>query len=128
MTSPSSNADNATDTKAGKGTPKADTCEEVTSPSSEILSLVPVTDNAGAQTPPSKRRKYTMRRRKDGASSVPIQGILTSKLVVVCRKAATFLIGVSPQLLQRVLEGQEDGRRKGMRLPNDSVTSGPMSV
>ena len=96
VTSPSSNADNATDTKAGQGTPKADTCEEVTSPSSEILSLVPVTDNAGAHTPPSKRRKYTMRRRKDGAPSVPIQGILTSKPVVVCRKAAEFLIGVSP--------------------------------
>ena len=128
VTSPSSNADNATDTKAGQGTPKADTCEDITSPSSEILSLVPVHDNVGARIMPSKIRKYTMRRRKDGAPSVPIQGILTSKLVVVCRKAAAFKIGVSPQQVQRVLEGQADGRRKGMRLPCDSVTSGPMSV
>ena len=128
MTNPSSNADNATDTKAGKGNSKADTCEEVTSPSSEILSLVPVTEYAGAHTPPSKRRKYTMRRRKDGAPSVPIQGILTSKPVAVGRKATAFLIGVSPQRVQRVLEGQEDGRRKGMMLPNDSVASGPTSV
>ena len=128
MTGPSSNEDNATDTNAGEGTHKADTCEEVTSPSSEILSLAPVHDNVGAHTWHSKRHKYTMRRRKDGAPSVPIQRILTSKPLAVCRKATTFLIGVSPQRAQRVLEGQEDGRRKGMRLPNVSVTSGPMSV
>jgi hypothetical protein len=128
VTSSSSNEDNATDTKAGEGTPKAETCEEVTSPSRDILPLLPVNPDAGAQTVPSKRRKYTMRRRKDWAPSVPIQGILTSKPVVVCRKAAEFLIGVSPQRVQRVLEGQEDGRRRGMRLPNDSLTSGPMSL
>ena len=90
VTSPSSNADNATDTKARKGTPKADTCEEVTSPSSEILSLVPVTDNVGAHTPPSKRRKYTMRRRKDGAPSLPMQGILSRMPLAVSARQRAF--------------------------------------
>ena len=27
-----------------------------------------------------------------------------------------------------MLEGQKDGRKKGLRLPNDSLTSGPMNV
>jgi len=89
-TSPSSNEENATDTKTGA--PEAETCEEVTSPSNEILPLVPVDDDAGTQTMPSKRRKYTMRRKRDCAPSVPTQGILTSKPVVVCRQAAEFLI------------------------------------
>ena len=106
VTSPSNNEDNATDTKAGEGIPKADTCEEVTSPSSEILSLVPVDDDVGAHTRPSKIRKYTMRRKRAGAPSVPVQGILTSKPVVVCRKAALVLSGVSAQGVQRTCVGR----------------------
>jgi hypothetical protein len=92
---------------------KADTCEEVTSPSSEILSLVPVDDDVGAHTKPNKIRKYTMRKKRAGAPSVPVQGILASKPVVLCHKAALFLIGVSAQRVQRVLEGPEDGRMQG---------------
>ena len=57
VASPSNNADNATDTQANEGIPKADTCEEVTLPSSEILALVPVNDDVGAHTRPNKRRK-----------------------------------------------------------------------
>ena len=57
-----------------------------------------------------------------------MQGILTNKPAVVCHNAALFLIGVSAQRVQRVLEGQEYGRKKGLRLPNDSLTSGPMHV
>jgi hypothetical protein len=61
VTSPSNNEDNAADTKANEGIPKADTCEEVTSPSSEILSLVSVNDDVWAHTRPSKIRKvYTV--------------------------------------------------------------------
>ena len=92
VTSPSNNEDNATDTKANEGIPKADTCEEVTSPSSEIPSLVPVNDDVGAHTRPSKRRKYTIRRKRTGAPSIPMQGILANKPVVVCRMAALVLI------------------------------------
>ena len=128
MTSPFNNEGNATYTKAGEGTPKADTCEEDTSPSSEILLLAPVGEDVGAHTRPRKIRKYTIRKKRTGAPSVPVQGRLTNKPVVVCHNAALFLIGVSAQRVQRVLEGQEDGRKKGMRLPNDSLTSGPMSV
>ena len=57
-----------------------------------------------------------------------MQGILTNKPVVVCHKAALFLIGVSAQRVQRVLEGQQYGRKKGPRLPNDSRTSGLVNV
>ena len=128
MISPSNNEDNATDTKANEGIPKADTCEEVTSPSNDIPSLVPVNDDVGAHTWPRKRRNYTIRRKRTGAPSIPMQGILTNKLVVVCHQAALFLIGVRAQRVQRVLEGQTDGRKKGLRLPNDSLTSGPMNV
>ena len=71
VTSPSNNEDNATDTNANEEIPKADT----TSPSSEILSHVPVNGDVGAHTRPSKIRKYTMRRKRTGAPSVPVQGI-----------------------------------------------------
>ena len=107
MNSPSDNEDNATDTKAHEGIPKANTCEEVTSPSSESPSLVPVNDDVGAHARPSKRRKYIIRRKRTGPPSIPMQGIHTNKLVVVCHKAALFLIGVSAQRVQGVLEGQE---------------------
>ena len=57
-----------------------------------------------------------------------MQGIPTNKPVVVCHKAALFPIGVSAQRAQRVLEGQRYGRNKGLMLPSDSLTSGPMNV
>jgi hypothetical protein len=77
---------------------------------------------------PTRDAHNTMRKKRAGEPSVPVQGIVTSKPVVVCHKAALFLIGISARRVQRVLEGQTDGRKKGLRLPNDSLTSGPMSV
>ena len=74
---------------------------------------MPVNDDVGAHTRPSKRRKYTIRRKRTVSPSVPIQGILTNKPVVVCHKAALFLIGISAQRVQRVLEGQEYAAKKG---------------
>ena len=69
---------------------------------------------------------------EDGAAkvTVPVQGVLTSKPVFICRKSAQFLIGVGPGRVQRVLDGRADGRTKGVRLPNSgaSLTSMPMSV
>ena len=78
-------------------------------------------DDVGEHTRFNKRRKYTMRKKRAGAPRVPIQCILTSKPVVVCHMAALFLFGVSAQRVQRVLEGQEDGQKEGMMLPNDSL-------
>ena len=71
VTSPSNNEDNATDAKANEGIPNAYTCEEVTSPSSEILALVLLSDDVGAHTRPNKRRKYTMRKQELGHQVYP---------------------------------------------------------
>ena len=101
--------------------------EEVTSSSSEMLPLVSNDEDSASQRPCKKQRMYTCRRRT-GASgaTVPVQGILTSKSLLICRKAAEFLIGVGPARVQRVLEGRADGRKRGMNVR--SVTSTPMSV
>ena len=74
---------------------------------------MPVNDDVGAHTRPSKRRKYIIRKTRTGAPSVPMQGILTNKPVVVCHKAALFLIGISAQRVQRVLEGQKRWAKEG---------------
>ena len=108
--------------------------DEVTSSSSELRPLVSSSsDDGGAasQPRPKKRHKYTCRRRKGATDvTVPVQGVVTSKNVHICRKSALFLIGVGPGRVQRVLDGRADGRTKGMRLPNsgESLASGPMSV
>jgi len=72
-----------------------------------------------------------MRRRVKGhVPTVPVRGILTSKDMNICRKAAEFLIGVGPGRVQRALEGQADGRTRGHRIPNnhESLTSIPTTI
>ena len=50
--------------------------------------------------------------------------------MIICRRAAEWLIGVGDDRVRRVLSGRADGRTKGMRLPNAgvSLTSSPMAV
>ena len=103
---------------------------EVTSSSSEIPPLVSEDEDEVSQRPPKKRRQYRKRRRKGGHDpSVPVQGILTPKPVLICRKSAAFLIGIGSGRLSRVLCGRADGRTKGMRLPSHASGSrGPLEV
>ena len=118
----------ATDTECSAGSPQAR--EEVTSPSSEMSALVPPPPDA-PKAAKRRRRQYTIRRRAgQSLPSIPVQGILTSKDIRICRKAAEFLMGVGPGRVQRVLEGKADGRTKGHRLPNDhpALTSGPKKI
>ena len=121
----------ATDTGSSVESPQAR--QEVTSASSDIAPLVP-TPNAQAVDTRTKtlkrRRQYINRRRANHIPTVPVQGILTSKAITICRKAAEFLIGIGPGRVQRVLEGRADGRTRGHRIPNNhaALTSGPMAI
>ena len=108
----------------------AEAREEVTSSSSEILPLVPKDEDDAPQQPPEKRRRYRCSRRKGThGPTVPVQGVFSSKAVLICRKSAEFLIGIGPCRVQRVLHGRADGRTKGMRLPSHASGShGPLHV
>ena len=108
----------------------AEAREEVTSSSSEILPLVPKDEDDAPQQPPEKRRRYRCSRRKGThGPTVPVQGVFSSKAVLICRKSAEFLIGIGPCRVQRVLHGRADGRTKGMRLPSHASGShGPLDV
>ena len=104
---------------------------EVTSSSSEFAALVPDEIVPAPLTPPKKRRRYSCHKRTGSCeATVPVEGILTDKPLLICRKLAFMLMGVGPGRVQRILDGLGDGRTRGMRLPNDgtSRTSGPMSV